>query len=223
MNISLQVFQTREVSEPNYSAPTLDVLDDSGNRDITPPEQPTLSWVFENMAQWISVETATSYRFQKKVAGGVWTDLVTVDAVEGDFQNLTDAGIVPLAFYRVIAVNAAGNSTPSHPMFVPEPPIGDFVPEPPTIVPDSEVSWEITADGFIARWVPQPGVVEYFIDVAPDNDANYAEFNDFNIGLVHEFAVTALTAPAAFWTFRVRAGSGFGISDSSTVLVTPAA
>lgn len=222
MNIALQAFQVRETYEPVYSAPTLDVLDDSGNRDITPPAQPVMAWAFVGQVRWLTVATALTYKIQKKSGpGGVWTDLFVVEAGSGAFQVLDSDQFVPSAFYRVIAVNAAGESVPSNPMFIAPPPIGDIAPEPPTIIPDSEVSWNITADGFTARWAPQAGVTDYFIDLGPDNDPFYPGFDDLNIGLVHEYTFTGLSAPASFWTFRVRANMPFAPSDSSTVLVTP--
>jgi len=216
MNIAPQVFQVREAYEPRYSCPTLDVE--------FVPAQPSLSWAFVGQVRWGAVDTATSYRLQRKSGpSGIWTDLVSIEASGEDYETVDDVSITELAFYRVIATNSVGDSLPSHPMFTAAAPEGDVAADPPVIIPDSEVSWNITADGFTARWVPASGVINYFIDLGPDNEAFYAEFNDLDIGLVHEYTFSGLAAPASFWTFRIRANKPFAPSDSVTVLVTPGA
>lgn len=224
MNLSLQVFDVREVTEPLYSAPTLDVLDDSGNRNLHKPAKPSMSLVYGTYAQWVTVPTATSYKLQRRTQGGPWTTILTVSADDpvGNTQDESSVAIIHESFYRVIAVNAAGDSPPSHPMFLGPEPIPDSPPEAPVIIPDSEVSWNITSSGFTARWQLDPTVTEYFIEAAPDEDGNYSEFNPLLVNAVTEFEVTGLASPSNYWTFRVYGVNSFGTGAATTVHVTPA-
>jgi fibronectin type 3 domain-containing protein len=88
---------------------------------IDPPETPTLTAEAQSSTEialsWGDVGTETGYRIERSDDGG--TGWNTVGTAGQDVTSFTDAGLVPGTgyAYRVIAINAGGESGPSPPAF----------------------------------------------------------------------------------------------------------
>ena len=88
---------------------------------VDPPETPTLTAEAlsstEILLTWSHGATATGYRIERSDDGG--TGWVTIGTAGQDVTSFTDTGLVPGTgyAYRVIAINAGGESVPSTPVF----------------------------------------------------------------------------------------------------------
>ena len=93
----------------------------SGTTILDPPETPTLTAEAlsstEILLTWSHGATATGYRIERSDDGG--TGWVTIGTAGQDVTSFTDTGLVPGTgyAYRVIAINAGGESGPSTPAF----------------------------------------------------------------------------------------------------------
>ena len=88
---------------------------------VDPPGTPTLYAEAQSSSEilltWSDVATATGYRIERSDDGG--TGWVAVGTAGQDVSSFTDTGLVPGTgyAYRVIAINAGGESVPSTPAF----------------------------------------------------------------------------------------------------------
>jgi Fibronectin type III domain len=100
-------------SVPSAVASATTILDPPA----TPPSLSVQAHSTEIALMWTDVATETGYRIERSDDGG--TGLVTVGTAGQDVTSFTDAGLTPGTgyAYRVIAVNAGGESVPSTPAF----------------------------------------------------------------------------------------------------------
>jgi Fibronectin type III domain len=87
---------------------------------IDPPPAPTLTAQAQStevVLTWNDVATESGYRIERSVDGG--TGWATIGTAGQDVTSFTDAGLTPGTGYgyRVIALNAGGESVPSTPAF----------------------------------------------------------------------------------------------------------
>lgn len=144
MNLALEVFQVREAKVPRYQVPANDVLSDDGLFLTSAPATPLLLTLAPGSVTWQTVAFADSYKIESLTSGTIYTVLATGLADNGlDEQTLTHAGITSPGFYRVIAHNSVGDSSPSAPMG-----LGMCFSLPPTGVNVTN----ITATGFRLNW-----------------------------------------------------------------------
>ena len=100
-------------SVPSAVASATTILDPPA----TPPSLSVQAHSTEIALMWTDVATETGYRIERSDDGG--TGWVTVGTAGQDVTSFTDAGLTPGTgyAYRVIAVNAGGESIPSTPAF----------------------------------------------------------------------------------------------------------
>ncbi|MGB7804829.1 MAG: fibronectin type III domain-containing protein, partial [Actinomycetota bacterium] len=100
-------------SVPSAVASATTILDPPA----TPPSLSVQAHSTEIALMWTDVATETGYRIERSDDGG--TGWVTVGTSGQDVTSFTDAGLTPGTgyAYRVIAVNAGGESIPSTPAF----------------------------------------------------------------------------------------------------------
>jgi hypothetical protein len=88
---------------------------------LDPPATPTLTAQAQSSSEialsWGDVATETGYRIERSDDGG--TGWVTIATTGQDVTSFTDAGLIPGTgyAYRVIAINAGGESAPSTPAY----------------------------------------------------------------------------------------------------------
>ena len=96
---------------------------------LDPPATPTLTAQASSSSEialsWGDVATETGYRIERSDDGG--TGWVTIATTGQDVTSFTDAGLIPGTgyAYRVIAINAGGESAPSTPAFTTTMPTAD--------------------------------------------------------------------------------------------------
>ena len=100
-------------SVPSAVASATTILDPPA----TPPSLSVQAHSTEIALTWTDVATETGYRIERSDDGG--TGWVTVGTAGQDVTSFTDAGLTPGTgyAYRVIALNAGGESVPSTPAF----------------------------------------------------------------------------------------------------------
>ena len=117
MNPFIQVFEVREPFGALYVLPPLDVLSDAG--DCALPATPQLTSVYPGSVGWFVVPGAVSYKVERNLGGTGYSEIGTVEQpTDPETTELVfhSTSVQHFAYYRVIAVNACGDSAPSAPM-----------------------------------------------------------------------------------------------------------
>jgi hypothetical protein len=117
MNPFIQVFEVREPFGALYVLPPLDVLSDAG--DCVLPATPQLTSVYPGSVGWFVVPGAVSYKVERNLGGTGYSEIGTVEQpTDPEITELVfhSTSVQHFAYYRVIAVNACGDSAPSAPM-----------------------------------------------------------------------------------------------------------
>ncbi len=151
---------------------------------------------------------ATSYRLDVGTSPGGTQILSNLNVGAVTTYSVTSLTAGTTYYYKVRAVNAGGTSANSN----------EISQITITSAPVATVATGMTTTSFSANWVSVTGAASYRIDVGTTPGGTDIK-NDFVLGLVTTYSVTALT-PGTTYYYKVRAVNAGGTSANSNEITT---